>query len=341
MQLTTNYIDKISGQQTTKKIEGESIIEYTVNDGDYFLEKTQKVGRYFITYYEYMLNSPITISLSPNSKGILMLFLLEGEQQLSHHLIRKVNKENYMLKIDSSKLETRYISVLIPKEIIIKLKQDLLIDFEAEELPSTLKLDDLIKKNKIISPEMKSVITDIYSCQRDGSFKQVYLENKIIELLFLQLEYINQDQSKSYISNIDIERMHSARKLLTQNIKHPYTLSTLAKKVGTNEFKLKKYFKELFGSTVFGYLNEHKMNKAKERLQNSDITISELAEDLGYKSQNHFSTVFKKFYGYPPSDVKKVKNINNNRTHTIYLLPLFIIEKLEVLELLTLGTFIL
>lgn len=342
MHLTTTYTEEILTELTISNTGEESVTTCVNSYNGYFFEKTQVIGHSFISMYEFILHKPITLSIQPNSTGVLMMFLLNGDQQFSHHLIKKVYNDSYTLELSPTDKITRYLSILISEEVIKKLELELLVNLQLNELPKQLRLDNLAKKNKVLSTEMISIITNIYSCQRNGSFRQAYLKRKANELLFLQLEYISKKPTISHISHTDIDRMYAARKLVTQNITYTYTLSTLAKEVGTNEFKLKKYFKELFGNTVFGYLNDYKMTTAKEKLQNSDLTISELAEKLGYKSQNHFSTVFRKYHGYPPSEIKKNKLqlAITNITDTIKLIPLFIIETIEAIECCVFGGFI-
>ena len=82
------------------------------------------------------------------------------------------------------------------------------------------------------------------------------------------------------------------------------TPANLARQAGTNEFTLKKRFKEIFGTTVFGYWNNLKMEKARHMLLHEDVPVSLVAEKTGYKNQPHFSTAFKKKYGIFPGKLK-------------------------------------
>lgn len=335
MYLTTRYLN----QRTEEGfIVNENLTDslYTKNHhpSEYIKEKKLKIGRYFISSHHFKLDKPTLITLEPSNNGILMIFILDGEYFYTHHTIRKIKSQPYQLELPSCQETTKYLSILIPTEIMTALKEELFIDFKFSDLPKEIRLNDILSNSGLLSAEMMSVIIDIDTCQRKGSFKQAYLERKIAELLFLQLEIITTNKTNpTYISEIDIERMYQAREFIIQNISSPCSLANLAKQIGTNEFKLKKYFKEIFGTTVFGYINDYKMNKAKERLQNSYITITELAYELGYKSQNHFSTAFKKHFSYPPSEVKKNKqHMTSSLKDTIKLILLFITEIIETYE---------
>lgn len=168
------------------------------------------------------------------------------------------------------------------------------------------KTSALTKYNFHITPAMLLLINKIMSCQRTGKFKSMFLESKVIELLLLQLEQINDHQCDVFCSlkKGDIEKIYAVKELLTNNLSSSFSLVGLAKKVGTNEFTLKKGFKELFGTTVFGFWNHIKMQEAKRMLLDYSFTVSEVANKTGYKNPQHFSTAFKKYFGTNPSQLK-------------------------------------
>ncbi|MEM9723372.1 MAG: AraC family transcriptional regulator [Bacteroidota bacterium] len=157
-----------------------------------------------------------------------------------------------------------------------------------------------------ITPSMHLIIQEILNCNRQGIFKRMFLEAKVIELLLLQLEQICAlDRSKpSAITKQERERMYAVRRYLLDNFDHPSTLSQLAHRFGTNEYALKKGFKEVFGTTVFNFWNTAKMEQAQKLLREEGCTVSEVADQVGYKNPQHFTTAFKKRFGYPPSKLR-------------------------------------
>ena len=74
--------------------------------------------------------------------------------------------------------------------------------------------------------------------------------------------------------------------------------------MGTNQQTLKKGFKELFGTTIWGYYNNLRMETAKDLLINQEKSIAEVADNIGYKNPQHFTVAFKKKYGILPSILK-------------------------------------
>ena len=100
--------------------------------------------------------------------------------------------------------------------------------------------------------------------------------------------------------------MYAVRDNIEANSNNPYSLGSLAKQVGTNEFTLKKGFKSLSGTIVFGYLLEKQMMQARSMLlEEKDKTITEVSEQCGYQYASHFTTAFKRRYGILPSELRR------------------------------------
>ncbi|MEO4006025.1 AraC family transcriptional regulator [Flavobacterium sp. CAU 1735] len=158
------------------------------------------------------------------------------------------------------------------------------------------------KQNMSITPQMNRIISEIINSKHSGLLKRLFIESKAIELFMLQVAQLEQQSSekKQSMKAQDIEKIHYARTLLEQNISNPYTLVELAHEVGLNDFKLKKGFKEVFNTTVFGYLHELRMQKAKHLLLDQKRTIAEVADYCGYEYVQHFITAFRKKFGITP-----------------------------------------
>jgi AraC-like DNA-binding protein len=82
-------------------------------------------------------------------------------------------------------------------------------------------------------------------------------------------------------------------------------LKDLALQMGTNEFKLKYGFKQLYGTTIFKFLVQERLRKAKTLIQYTSLSIKTIAHMTGFKSIPHFSRAFKEKYGKSPSDLRE------------------------------------
>ncbi|MBB5436800.1 MULTISPECIES: helix-turn-helix transcriptional regulator [Pedobacter] len=169
------------------------------------------------------------------------------------------------------------------------------------------KIADISDHALPITPKQQSVINDMHHCVYTGNMKQLFYESKITELFLLQAEQADalNGAKPVQIERRHIDKLHAARQYIQQCMFDPLTLSGIAREAGINEFMLKKGFKELFGLTVFGYLNELKMNYARQMLLESQCTVYEAAYTMGYNEPYNFSKAFKKHFGYLPGELKK------------------------------------
>ena len=165
--------------------------------------------------------------------------------------------------------------------------------------------------HKRISLEMYQILNDIIHCERKGVFKRIYLEAKVAELLLLQLEQLFKNESSSSLLKKDEEKIYAVRDFIINNLDQNCSLVDLAHQVGTNEFTLKKGFKELFGTTVFNFWNDTKMEQAKKMLLEGDLNINEISEMIGYKNPRHFSAAFKRKYNLIPSKLRNTNGITH------------------------------
>lgn len=160
------------------------------------------------------------------------------------------------------------------------------------------------KNNHPITTRMLMILDEIRNCQFQGGHKKLYLQSKVIELLALQCEQQEQAESlrkeRFVLSASDKEKIFFARDYLLTQMHAPPSLTELSRAAGLNEFKLKNGFKHVFDNTVFGYLNDHKMEHARQLLHSAAQSVTQIAEQLGFSSVQHFSTAFRKKFGVSP-----------------------------------------
>jgi AraC-like DNA-binding protein len=159
-----------------------------------------------------------------------------------------------------------------------------------------------------LDPGIEGVIRQVIHCKYSGDLKKLFLLSKSIELLVLSAEACREasQREEQFIKNkTDKEKIIAVRDLINNRLHSPPNLSEIAKAVGLNEYKLKRGFKEMFRTTVFGYLTEKRLDLAQQYLLDTDKTAAEISQDLGYATPQHFNNAFKKHFGYTPYSVRK------------------------------------
>lgn len=92
---------------------------------------------------------------------------------------------------------------------------------------------------------------------------------------------------------------------INQNYNKNITLVKVANYVGFSSFYLSKLIKQNLDINYTTYLTLIRINKAKELLEQGELTVSEVAYDVGFSEPKYFSNVFKKTVGMSPSNYKK------------------------------------
>lgn len=82
-------------------------------------------------------------------------------------------------------------------------------------------------------------------------------------------------------------------------------LSHLAEVFHTSRESLQRLFKRQTGTSIKQYISEYKLKLAAARLVHSKLTVSEIADDLGYTDVSHFTKAFRSYYGMSALEYRK------------------------------------
>lgn len=161
----------------------------------------------------------------------------------------------------------------------------------------------LLPQGAAISPTQHHLIQQIIDCPYSGALKKLFLEARFLDL------FIEQQTQLAHLAirptSRDRDLLHAVRDFLDHNYAEPPGLLTLARQFGTNDFKLKKGFKELFGTTVFGYVAERRLTVAHQLIALTDQPVQEVAESVGFANAAHFATAFRRRFGLRPTQVRR------------------------------------
>jgi two-component system response regulator YesN len=105
------------------------------------------------------------------------------------------------------------------------------------------------------------------------------------------------------------DKINRAIKFIDDNFAIKINLSLAASKACMSKFHFSRTFKKETGITYQDYLNNRRVEKAKELLKVKKLSVSETALSVGYKDITHFERIFKGIVGVTPSSYKKGNNI--------------------------------
>ncbi|MEH2180208.1 AraC family transcriptional regulator [Nostoc sp.] len=156
-----------------------------------------------------------------------------------------------------------------------------------EELPAALQHllrpcdQQCYSRSGNTTPFMQSVLQQILRCPYQGVTKRVYLESKALELLALLLDQEVKVQTSNRPASVlkpgTLERIHYAREVLLQRLNDPPSIAELSKQVKLNEYTLKQGFRKVFGTTIFSYLHDYRLEQARLFFDLGEQNVIEIA----------------------------------------------------------------
>jgi YesN/AraC family two-component response regulator len=103
-----------------------------------------------------------------------------------------------------------------------------------------------------------------------------------------------EEREKQDIANVIMKYMQ-------EHYMEDITLSKISQSMYISPAYISKIFKDETGDSPINYLIKLRLARANELLKHGKLSIKEVARSVGYDDAYHFSKLFKKYYGYPPS----------------------------------------
>ncbi|KLE07695.1 AraC family transcriptional regulator [Aliarcobacter butzleri] len=296
----------------------------TLPDNFGFMNCTKDIINNDICLYKTHAQANNNLSIKSDAKVdcLFINIILEGKVQYQSNPYDKIEtfkkNDTYIKYIEEYNATTILDKNNFSKGLAISIKNSFL---EKNLSTHFYLLQEFRSENKNISTVIHKKDTqtniklanELFNSPFKGELHDIYLQSKVLEIIYNELnEILNNKKSilieeKIKLSNEDIQALYKARDIILLTHDFP-DLSTLARKVAINEFKLKFGFKKLFNTTVGQMILEHKMIHAKQLLETSEFSILEIANFVGYKYQQSFSNAFFQFFGLRPKDVMKSRN---------------------------------
>lgn len=156
-----------------------------------------------------------------------------------------------------------------------------------------------------LSAQMALAVRSLLENTFERSMRRVHAEAKALELLVLALATLSDSerrakQSGSKVGARDIAQVERVRDLLDAAFLEPPSMEVLSREAGVNEAKLMHIFKQHTGETIFNYTQRLRMEHAKTLLETTDISVTEIAFDVGYEYSSNFTTAFRRHFGITP-----------------------------------------
>ena len=155
--------------------------------------------------------------------------------------------------------------------------------------------------------EIAGVVEQIRNCPYRGVTKRMYLQAKAIEIMSLQLAPLFNPApalASPQLKSQTIAKLHYAQEIIRSRLDNPLTQLELSQQLDLSDRTLRRGFRSLFGTTIVGYLTEQRLQQAELLLRNTDRTVADIANYVGYAHLGYFARAFRRKYGINPSDCR-------------------------------------
>lgn len=187
------------------------------------------------------------------------------------------------------------------------------IAFRSDDMLDDKLIEPLNSGHLMISPEIKDTVKEqceqlarVYAAEIDESESKItgQIKKKII-----LLQFIHELWKKGFIVENDTTGRNTVEKEMVSYIQQNYMGKILLREFGEqfhlSEKYISRYFKEHFHITLSQYVTYLRLEHAKQMLQETDISVTEVAMQSGYQNISYFIRSFKKTYGVSPLKYRK------------------------------------
>ncbi len=162
------------------------------------------------------------------------------------------------------------------------------------------RVDDLADVAAISGP-LRAVSHMLLSMPYERSMRRLFRQAKVLELLAHLFDRFETEDDRGTLAAGELARVRKARERLLADLREPPDLETLALDVGLTAKRLNRGFRSLYGTTVFNYLRDARLDAARAALQGgTPLSLKQLAWELGYGQVTNFVTAFRRRFGVPP-----------------------------------------
>lgn len=157
-------------------------------------------------------------------------------------------------------------------------------------------------------PQLEAILRQIAAYTPRGGTSELYYESKIMELLAVLMEWHtlkNNTPTVRCVADSDREAIHRLVHFLQQHYCDHMELQQLSKMCCMSKSKLSYLFRLLYGCTISEFIQNQRIEYAKDLLCNSNYRMSEIARMVGYEQQSSFSGAFKQRTGITPNEFRR------------------------------------
>lgn len=165
-----------------------------------------------------------------------------------------------------------------------------------------------------ISPQLTSIVSDALDHLGDPIANDLLIGGKIRHLLYdmilvieaqKNLGQVREEASPSGEYHSSEDYVHYVLRIIHMEYHQELKVEDIARKLNLNRSYLSSIFKDFTGSSIMQYLILYRLHEARILLTQTTLSVSEVAQAVGFNDLRNFSRRFKKEYGQTPRDYRR------------------------------------
>ena len=138
-----------------------------------------------------------------------------------------------------------------------------------------------------------------------GALKNLFAQSKVLEYLCGLAIFVGVPDSTPSRTILNGNRTRELHDYLIQLEGKIPSIKDLASNYGMSANWLNKCFLQEYGQSIYSFITDYRLNQAHVALLEGNLQIKILSKKLGYSHVNHFTTAFRRKFGYPPGNLRK------------------------------------
>lgn len=143
----------------------------------------------------------------------------------------------------------------------------------------------------------------------DLSFLEAQIQNLLKQRILLRKRFANQfdvQPSSVVVNKSEKYFFEKIEKVVLENISdYSFSVEDLGKAMGMSRCQLFRKFKALTDNTPSDFIRAERIKRAKKLLLEGELNVNEVSLEVGFNSNSHFISTFKKYTGFTPKEYSK------------------------------------
>ena len=171
-----------------------------------------------------------------------------------------------------------------------------------------------IGSGEIHSPELTAIYQRIERCPLTGEPFQIWMRGQGLAATGFLLDLVHKYSTTQpvYLSEAELAAVSESKQFIRSNLSNVPSILELCKRVAMNKNKLQKAFRLTEGKSIGEYVRTLRMEQALELLEESDMSMREIAAAIGYHGVSNFYHAFQQRFGSTP---QAVRDMLKNRSY--------------------------